>query len=730
MSNSNTFNVEYNDVEDSLYLYMSKKNKSKFPTEYVSDQYGMVYHIKESKYNTNNTVIIHNKYNTPITRPSNQLILKNIEINTNYIVDTVNFEIIKSDYDTISKNYYKYDLLKYLRGKILSDKFGFITICDDNNMNINLKYSSIKYKYYSYDNIYYLFKSNPIYGRLDDISEIIFINKNDYIINENNSKSCQSIHRKNISEKEREKRMEELRKTYSNVYDTPSIPIENKPIINNKKEKEIKPTSNDNIFNENRKSFVELGIGGLDDQFNDIIKRIFTTRIAKDFTKDLDIKHVKGLVLYGPPGCGKTLVARKLSEIVNSKKVKIVNGPELLDSYVGNSEKNVRELFAEAKNDFELYGDDAELHTIIIDEMDSLFRKRGLSNNTTSDNIVNQFLTELDGVNEIKNILVIGMTNRIDLIDPAVMRTGRLEVKLEIKLPDEKGREQILRIKLDNLIKTNKIEHKVIEYIPELAKKTTGFSGSDLEGLVKNAISDTIYSNLNKNDLSIKKKEFKVSLASIKASEEFFMKNKISNHLESLLIPYEWYKFNASEDIMIKIDYNIRSISKLHGITKTILIDGEHGCGKSSTISKYMLDNNTRIFGKRLSGHNFCGQTESSRIAIIQSSILEITQNKIGILFIDDFDICIEYSNNKFMTSVYNYIRTVSSSPNIICNLLIILSCSENIDNNLLKFIDTKYTHGLVESDECEKICKQITFNDKEYKNNMSIKDLELDVWN
>lgn len=724
MSNNNTYVVEYNTVEDSFYMYVDKRIIKNFPTGYVSDQYGSVFNIKESKieYKRKNTIVIHNKYDTP--QRLNQITLKNVEINTNYIVDKINVEIIKSDYDNISKSFYIYDIKNFIKNRITSNVDGYIIITDENNKNIELKYSQVKYKYYNNESIIYLFKSNPTYGRIDDMSDIVLLNSNGYIFNNNYKNCCRHIYKNKLLESEKEKRMEELRKTYTTNYETSIKPIN--PESN--KIKEL-TKSNDKVFNENKKSFVELGIGGLDNQFNEIIKRIFTTRIAKEFTKDLNISHVKGLVLYGPAGCGKTLIARKLSEIVNSKKVKIVNGPELLDSYIGNSEKNVRELFADAKYDYELYGQDAELHTIIIDEMDSLFRRRGSSNNTTSDNIVNQFLTELDGVNEIKNILVIGMTNRIDLIDPAVMRTGRLEVKLEIKLPDEKGREEILRIKIDNLIKTNKIEQNAIEYIPELAKKTVGFSGSDLEGLIKDAISNTIYNNLDKDNLSIKKKDFKVKLENIKTSEELFMKNKITNHIETLLIPYEWYNYKASDDIINIIDYNIRSISKLFGITKTIYITGQHGCGKSSTISKYMFENN-KIYSKRLCGHNFCGQTETSRISIIQSSILELTQNKQGILFIDDFDICIEYNSGKYMTSVFNYIRTVSSTPNINCNLLIILSCSQDIPQELLYFIDSKYTHNLVEPDECEDICKQITCVSKNYTKSMTIKELELDVWN
>lgn len=145
----------------------------------------------------------------------------------------------------------------------------------------------------------------------------------------------------------------------------------------------------------------------------------------------LGIQHIKGILLYGPPGTGKTLIARKLASLLGNVEVKIINGPELLDKFVGESERKVRELFAPAEKNPD------KLHVLIFDEIDSLCKKRDTSGNAgVGDNIVNQILTKLDGVDSPKNILVFGMTNRKD----------RLEVHLEIKLPDQTGRRDILEI--------------------------------------------------------------------------------------------------------------------------------------------------------------------------------------------------------------------------------------------------------------------------------------------
>ena len=111
----------------------------------------------------------------------------------------------------------------------------------------------------------------------------------------------------------------------------------------------------------------KLGIGGLDDEFSEVFRRAFSTRMfPAAVIERMGIKHVKGVLLYGPPGTGKTLIARKIGEMLNAKEPKIVNGPEILNKYVGESEAKIRELFADADADQAEHGDDSELHIIIF----------------------------------------------------------------------------------------------------------------------------------------------------------------------------------------------------------------------------------------------------------------------------------------------------------------------------------------------------------------------------
>lgn len=216
------------------------------------------------------------------------------------------------------------------------------------------------------------------------------------------------------------------------------------------------------------------------------------------------IKHVKGLLLYGPPGTGKTLIARQLAKFLNAKEPKIVNGPELFNKFVGETEANVRKLFDDAKKDWEKLGDESPMHIIIFDEFDAIAKQRGTSSSGTGvgDNIVNQLLSIIDGVQTMDNFLVIGMTNRLDLIDKAVLRPGRFEVHIEVGLPDEKGRGQILKIHTKTMTKNNLLGKDVD--LAKIAKILKNYTGAEIEAVVKSANSFALNRHHNLMDFSKK----------------------------------------------------------------------------------------------------------------------------------------------------------------------------------------------------------------------------------
>lgn len=236
--------------------------------------------------------------------------------------------------------------------------------------------------------------------------------------------------------------------------------------------------------------FEEMGIGGLDEEFGAIFRRAFASRVFPPaLVEKLGIQHVKGILLHGPPGTGKTLIARQIGKMLNAREPKIVNGPEILNKYVGASEENVRKLFADAEKEYKEKGDESGLHIIIFDELDAIFKQRGSTNSGTGvgDSVVNQLLSKMDGIDQLNNILVIGMTNRMDMIDEALLRPGRLEVHMEISLPDEHGRFQILRIHTAKM-RTNNVMDTDVD-LAELAAMMKNYSGAEIEGFVKSATS-------------------------------------------------------------------------------------------------------------------------------------------------------------------------------------------------------------------------------------------------
>lgn len=230
----------------------------------------------------------------------------------------------------------------------------------------------------------------------------------------------------------------------------------------------------------------DLGVGGLGMEFMTIFRRAFASRmLPMEMQKSMGINHVRGILMYGPPGCGKTALARQIGKMLNCKGPKIVAGPALLDKWVGSSEKNVRDLFADAFAD----KSGKNLYLVICDEFDSICQQRNSRSDSSgvSDRIVNQLLAMIDGPESLNNVLLICMTNRKDIIDSAMLRPGRLEVQIEIPLPDSKGRQEILMIHTNTLIKSGHLDSNI--NLDNIAHRATNFTGAEIEGLVKAASS-------------------------------------------------------------------------------------------------------------------------------------------------------------------------------------------------------------------------------------------------
>uniref|UniRef100_A0AAQ5ZDM7 Transitional endoplasmic reticulum ATPase n=1 Tax=Amphiprion ocellaris TaxID=80972 RepID=A0AAQ5ZDM7_AMPOC len=216
-------------------------------------------------------------------------------------------------------------------------------------------------------------------------------------------------------------------------------------------------------------------IGGLDDVKRELQELVQYPVEHPDKFLKFGMTPSKGVLFYGPPGCGKTLLAKAIANECQANFISI-KGPELLTMWFGESEANVREIFDKARQ--------AAPCVLFFDELDSIAKARGGNvgdGGGAADRVINQILTEMDGMSSKKNVFIIGATNRPDIIDPAILRPGRLDQLIYIPLPDEKSRISILKA---NLRKSPISKDVDLDF---LAKMTNGFSGADLTEICQRA---------------------------------------------------------------------------------------------------------------------------------------------------------------------------------------------------------------------------------------------------
>ncbi len=256
-------------------------------------------------------------------------------------------------------------------------------------------------------------------------------------------------------------------------------------------------------------------IGGLEHAKQELMEAVEWPLKYPDVFRAANIKPPRGILLFGPPGTGKTLLAKAVANESNANFIS-VKGPELLSKWVGESEKHVREMFRKARQ--------VAPCVLFFDEIDSLAPRRGgIGDSHVTERVVSQLLTELDGMEELKDVVVIAATNRPDMIDPALLRPGRIERHIYIPPPDKEAREEIFKIHLRGKPLAEDVN------IEELAEKTEGYSGADIEAVCREAgmlaIRELIKPGMTKEEakeaakkLKITKRHFEEALKKVKPS--------------------------------------------------------------------------------------------------------------------------------------------------------------------------------------------------------------------
>lgn len=396
--------------------------------------------------------------------------------------------------------------------------------------------------------------------------------------------------------------------------------------------------------------FENMGIGGLDTEFGAIFRRAFASRIfPPGLIEKLGIQHVKGILLYGPPGTGKTLIARQIGKMLNSREPKVINGPEVLNKYVGQSEENIRKLFADAEKEYKEKGEESGLHIIIFDELDAVCKQRGSGaggGTGVGDSVVNQLLSKLDGVDQLNNILLIGMTNRMDMIDDALLRPGRLEVHMEISLPDEHGRAQILKIHTAKMRDNNVMESDV--NVQELAHLTKNFSGAEIAGLVKSASSFAFNRHVKVGtvagisddieNMKVNRNDFLKALEEVKPAFGF-SEEELEGAMSAGILHFSPYIENILKDGRLFVDF-VRTSETTSLLS--VLLHGPPGSGKSALAAKIAKDSGFP-FIKLVSAENMVGFSEMAKIQYLNKVFTDAYKSPQNIVVVDNIERIIEW---------------------------------------------------------------------------------------
>jgi transitional endoplasmic reticulum ATPase len=270
------------------------------------------------------------------------------------------------------------------------------------------------------------------------------------------------------------------------------------------------------------------GLPGLKKELQEAVEWPIKYRDVFDYAKT---RPPKGILLYGPPGTGKTLLAKAAANESEANFISI-KGPELLSKWVGESERGVREIFHKARQ--------AAPCVIFMDELDSLVPTRGggFGDNQVTERVISQVLTEMDGLEELNDVVIIGATNRPELIDPALLRPGRFDRLLYVPTPDLDARKEIFKIHIRDRPLGKDIS------VDELARRTEGYSGADIQAVVDAASmyairvyvdkykgSDVLKAKLK--ELEITKRDFEEAMSKIKPFSKSDLKGRQLSPLES-----------------------------------------------------------------------------------------------------------------------------------------------------------------------------------------------------
>lgn len=433
-------------------------------------------------------------------------------------------------------------------------------------------------------------------------------------------------------------------------------------------------------------SFEALGVGGLDNEIKELYRRAFQSRgLPSSTLKGLGIKHTKGVLLYGPPGSGKTLVARTVAKLIGTEKVELVNTPMIMQKFLGESEKVLRKYFEPAEKEFKEKGSKSDVHIIIFDEIDAIFRERGKGDgqaaNLAYDSVVNALLTKMDGLEEADNIVVIAMTNRKELLDPALLRPGRFEVQIEIGLPKAEGRRKILAIHTRQMRDSGLVD-KDVDF-DEVAEMLPRVSGAEIAGMVRNAASFAVDrvmqtdDGASSTDLKVTSADIDRAVAALKPAYDIDESGLQKKHLPYGIIPVLAKQLAEVEGIVEQL-----LDSKSHPQPALVLLHGAPGTGKTA-MAVQVATSAPFNFVKMIDAESLLQRSEQQRVHIISEAFADAQKVESGLIVLDSLERIVELiqagSRIMFSHRILHVIKTlVGATPRAGSRLMVLATTSES----------------------------------------------------
>lgn len=398
-------------------------------------------------------------------------------------------------------------------------------------------------------------------------------------------------------------------------------------------------------------NFAVKGVGGHKKQLESLLRDVFFSRaMPTEYAEQYGVHHTKGILLYGPPGTGKTLIGRVIGSMLTTEdRIKVVNGPELKNKFVGQGAQNLRDVFQQADDEWAAKGPESGTHVIIFDEIDALCPERGSrSGGTGSDeDMVSTLLTKLDGIKQQHNFVVIGTTNRLDLIDPALKRPGRLECHLQIGLPDEKDRLEILQIKIADMKKNNLVDDSVD--LTSWAVKTKNYTGAELEELVRKAVHYAMGANftLEPSDGSLSiRKDIKDKSKLEKVAQEHFRK-AFAEIQPAFGTDKQFNKFKkesfifCSEQMSTLVENFRQAVSLLKSrrdlTSYQLLLSGSSGSGKTS-LALYLAEQSEASYVKVITAEKLLSLPLNKQLDYIDEQFSNASRVELSVLILDDIE--------------------------------------------------------------------------------------------